>query len=333
MTDFGGWEMPLSYPLGTVHEHLACRNRAVVFDVSHLGTVSLSGIDAYDTLQHNLSNDLGKIAPGRAQYTHLLDGSDASVLDDIIVWWDTEKQFYVMPNASNTERVIDRIGGVDTTSTRSILAVQGPKSREALSKVIPGAAGVGRFRLGHFQYKGEDVVVAGTGYTGEDGVEISIDGDSSRSLFEELVSVGVEPAGLGARDTLRLEAALPLHGNELGREITPIEARLEWVVSLTKGNFVGREAFLRHKEEGARFLLYGALSQGRQPVRSHMAVHKDANEIGWVSSGNFSPSLKKAIALIFSRTTLHFGDTVEIDVRGNMLSFEIVNLPFVAKTR
>lgn len=324
--------MPLSYSQGTVQEHLACRTEAVIFDVSHLGTVLLSEIDSYDILQHNLSNDLEKISPGRAQYTHLLDSDDASVLDDIIVWWDTENRFYVMPNASNTKRVIDRIGGVDITQTRSILALQGPKSREALRKVIPGAAGVGRFRLAHFDYKGEDVVVAGTGYTGEDGVEISIAGEASIELFNQFIDVGVVPAGLGARDTLRLEAALPLHGNELGPEITPLEARLEWVVSLTKGDFVGRSAYIKRKEEGPRYLLYGAVSQGRQPVRSHMVVYKDGNEIGWVSSGNFSPSLKKAIALIFLRRPLNFDDSVEVDARGRLLSFNIVSLPFITKT-
>ena len=332
MTDFGGWEMPLSYRSGTVHEHLACRTSAVVFDVSHLGTVLLSGIDAYDTLQHNLSNDLGKISPCRAQYTHLLDENDASVLDDIIIWWDTESRFYVMPNASNTKRVVDRIGGVDITPTRSILALQGPKSREVLHKVIPPAAGVGRFRLSHFNFKGEDVIVAGTGYTGEDGFEISIAGEAAVELFQQLIDADVVPAGLGARDTLRLEAALPLHGNELGPEITPIEARLEWVVSLTKGDFAGRSAYTRHQQEGPRYLLYGAVSEGRQPVRSHMTVYRDGDEIGWVSSGNFSPSLKKAIALMFLRRPLAFGDVVEVDARGNLLSFKIVNLPFVTKT-
>jgi aminomethyltransferase len=331
MVDFGGWEMPLSYPLGTLREHLSCRSGSVVFDVSHLGTVEVKGIDAFDLLQRHLSNDLGKITPGRAQYTHLLDGQDASVLDDIIVWWDNDQRFLVMPNASNTERVRERIGGDDTTETRSILALQGPKTRDVLAKVIPESAGVGRFRVGHYNFEGVEILVAGTGYTGEDGVEISIENEASVKLFSRLLEEGVVPAGLGARDTLRLEAALPLHGNELGPGITPIEARLEWVVSLSKGDFIGRDAYLKRKESGPRFLLYGLMSQSRQPVRSHMKVFGKDGEIGWVSSGNFSPSLSKAIALIYSYQDLRFRDEVFIEARGNKLPFEVVNLPFIAK--
>ncbi len=148
MVPFGGWEMPLSYPLGTIDEHLACRNDAVVFDVSHLGTVRVEGSDADERLQFAFTNDLYKIAPGRAQYTHLLDEVDASVLDDIIVWWVDDEVFDVMPNASNTDRVRAAIGGVETTHDRAVLAVQGPRAKERLATVFPEAAAVGRFRVG-----------------------------------------------------------------------------------------------------------------------------------------------------------------------------------------
>ena len=155
MVPFGGWEMPLSYPLGTIDEHLACRNDSVVFDVSHLGTVRVEGSDADERLQFALTNDLYKIAPGRAQYTHLLDELDASVLDDIIVWWVDDEVFDVMPNASNTDRVRAAIGGFETTHDRAVLAVQGPRAKERLATVFPDAAAVGRFRVSALDVGGD----------------------------------------------------------------------------------------------------------------------------------------------------------------------------------
>src|SRR5262245_15240200 len=223
--------MPLAYPGGTIEEHLACRRGAVAFDVSHLGTVRVEGPGALETLQSQLTNDLGKIGPGRAQYTHLLDPDDASVLDDIIVWWRTDDTFDVMPNASNTERVREAVGGDDVTDERAIIAVQGPEARERLKAVAPDAAGVGRFRVAPFSWRDHPCTVAGTGYTGEDGVEISVPSAAAAELWRAILDTGVTPAGLGARDTLRLEAALPLHGHELGPGITPLEAGLGWVVS------------------------------------------------------------------------------------------------------
>ena len=154
LVPFGGWEMPLAYPGGTIEEHLACRQGAVAFDVSHLGTVRVEGAGALETLQAQLTNDLGKIGPGRAQYTHLLDPDDASVLDDIIVWWRDDEAFDVMPNASNTERVRAAIGGDDVTGERAILAVQGPEARRRLEAVAPEAAAVGRFRVAPFTWQG-----------------------------------------------------------------------------------------------------------------------------------------------------------------------------------
>ncbi|HEV8065994.1 MAG TPA: glycine cleavage system protein T, partial [Acidimicrobiales bacterium] len=216
LVDFGGWEMPLSYPTGTVAEHMACRTSAAAFDVSHLGTVRVEGPDAFDRLQANLTNDLGKVEPGRAQYTHLLDPTDASVLDDIIVWWVAAERFDVMPNASNTEPVLEAIGGRDTTNERAIVAVQGPSARDIVASVSPEAAGVRRFGVGSFDFEGVSCLVAGTGYTGEDGVECAIPVEKAAAFWGAVTSAGAVPAGLGARDTLRLESGLPLHGHELG---------------------------------------------------------------------------------------------------------------------
>ena len=278
MVPFGGWEMPLAYPNGTIAEHLACRERAVMFDVSHLGTVRLTGPQARDRLQSTLTNDLGKIGPGRAQYTHLLDDADGSVLDDIIVWWTDAETFDVMPNASNTARVRGALGGVDVTSERAIIAIQGPTARSQLSAVSPEAAAVGRFRVAPFSWGGHACVAAGTGYTGEDGVECSVPGSVAPSFWEALLSLGLEPAGLGARDTLRLEAALPLHGHELGPGITPLQAGLGWVVAWSKPEgFQGRAALEREKAAGPTRRLAGLATAGRRPPRSGAAVRADGS--------------------------------------------------------
>ena len=161
--DFGGWEMPIAYPTGTIAEHLACRSGAAAFDVSHLGSIRVEGSGSFERLQSTLTNDLTKIAPGRAQYTHLLDDADGSVLDDIIVWWhprsaDDSDVFDVMPNASNTDRVVAALGGTDTTGTRAVIAVQGPDARAVLTGVFPEAAEVGRFRVAHCSWDGAPCV-------------------------------------------------------------------------------------------------------------------------------------------------------------------------------
>ena len=241
MVEFGGWDMPLSYTEGTLAEHLACRQGAVAFDVSHLGTVRVTGDDALQRLQAALTNDLGKVGPGRAQYTHLC-ADDGSVLDDIIVWWIDEGTFDVMPNASNTARVLDAVGGTDVTADRAIVAIQGPLARARLATVAPEAAAVGRFRVTRFHWEGVACVAAGTGYTGEDGVEVAVPVEAALRFWADVMAAGVEPAGLGARDTLRLEAGLPLHGHELGPGITPLQAGLGWVVAWSKPTFRGKAA-------------------------------------------------------------------------------------------
>ena len=331
MVPFGGWEMPLSYPLGTVDEHLACRNDAVVFDVSHLGTVRVEGSDADERLQFALTNDLYKIAPGRAQYTHLLDEVDASVLDDIIVWWVDDEVFDVMPNASNTDRVRSAIGGTETTHDRAVLAVQGPRAKERLATVFPDAAAVGRFRVVPMEWEGVPCVVAGTGYTGEAGVEIAVPNAVAEDLWTVITAAGIVPAGLGARDTLRLEAALPLHGHELGPGITSLQAGLGWVVAWSKDEFRGREALAAEREAGVSRQLMGIATAGRRPPRADCNVMIGDQAVGVVTSGNFSPVLGHGIALAFLPPGTEIGTEVTIDVRGSGLPGRIVATPFVAK--
>jgi len=330
MVPFGGWDMPLAYADGTIAEHKACRSEAVAFDVSHLGTVRVEGSGALERLQAALTNDLGKVGPGRAQYTHLLDEADASVLDDIIVWWVADELFDVMPNASNTERVVAAIGGDDVTPSRAIIAIQGPAARERLATIAPEAAAVGRFRVGTASVAGAECTVAGTGYTGEDGVELAVPAELAPVVWEAVLGTGVTPAGLGARDTLRLEAALPLHGHELGPGITPLQAGLGWVVAWDKaGGFRGREPLLAERERGIARRLRGLAIEGRRPPRAEQVVLRDGEPVGEVTSGYFSPMLGHGIALAFVPPDLEEGARLAIDVRGEAVDATMVPTPFV----
>ncbi len=332
LVDFGGWEMPLSYPTGTVAEHLACRSSAALFDVSHLGTVRVEGAGAFDRLQATLTNDLAAVSTGRAQYTHLL-AEDGSVVDDLIVWWLRDEVFDVMPNASNTAGVRAVLGGTDTTEDRAVLAVQGPRARALFGAVSPEAAEVGRFCVRPVVWDGIEVTVAGTGYTGEDGVECAVPGEAAPALWQALVAAGVTPAGLGARDTLRLEAGLPLHGHELGPGITPLQAGLSFVVGWDKPTFLGKEALVAERRGGVRRRLRGILLDGRQPPRHGSKVLADGSVVGEVTSGDFSPTLRVGIALAFidGAVGLKVGDPVAVAERGRELPGRLHRLPFYVR--
>jgi aminomethyltransferase len=328
MVPFGGWEMPIQYPTGTLAEHHACRTGAALFDVSHLGTVRVSGPDALDRLQAAFTNDLAKIEAGRTQYTHLLDAADASVLDDIIVWWVGEERFDVMPNASNTERVVEAIGGDDVTAGRAILAVQGPDARARVAAVSADAAAVARRAVAEVTVLGQPCVVAGTGYTGEDGLELAVPAAAAARVWDALVANGATPAGLGARDTLRLEAGLPLHGHELGPGISPLQAGLGWVVAWGKGDFQGYPALAAERERGIARRLRGLEVDGRRPPRADCAVLVDGERVGTVTSGNLSPTLQRGIALAFLPPEVGEGSEVVVDIRGTHAPARVVPTPF-----
>jgi aminomethyltransferase len=330
LVEFGGWNMPLSYPSGTISEHMQCREDAVVFDVSHLGTVRVEGSDAFSQLQTALTNDLEKIGPGRAQYTHLLD-DEGFVLDDIIVWWVEEERFDVMPNASNTSNVQKAIEGDDVTATRAVLAIQGPNAREKLEKVSSVAANAAHFGVGEFVFENETCTVAGTGYTGEDGVECALPISVAETFMRALIDADISPAGLGARDTLRLEAGLPLHGHELGPGITPLQANLSWVVGWDKNSFKGKDALLKEKSHGVARRLYGLKTADRRPLREHCDVFVGDQQIGATTSGNISPVLQRGIGLAFLPPRSEFGDEVDVMVRDRRIPAEIVKLPFVTR--
>ena len=339
LVDFGGWEMPIQYS-GVLEEHRACRERAVVFDVSHLGSVDVRGPGSHDALQWAFTNDLGRIEPGRAQYTHLLDPDDAHVVDDIIVWWLATERFMVMPNASNTAPLVAALGEAahsaggevtvdDVTSSRVVLAVQGPTARDQLAVVSEPAAAVERFAVAEFEWDGVECIAAGTGYTGEDGVEIHVPAEAAPRLWRAVLAAGIAPAGLGARDTLRLEAGLPLHGHELGPGITPLQVGLSWVVRFDKGDFRGRAALVAERDRGVARRLRGLLLEGRRPPRAGCAVARDGVTVGNVTSGNFSPTLGCGIALAFLPPDLEDGAAVTVDVRGSEVAATVVKPPFV----
>lgn len=336
LVHFGGWEMPLAYGTGTVAEHLACRHRAACFDVSHLGTVRVAGPGSLHRLQGCLSNDLRRIAPGRAQYTHLL-ADDGSVVDDIIVWWLADEQFDVMPNASNTASVLGATGGTDTTAQRAVIAVQGPSARSCLATVWPQAAAVGRFAVAAVDWRGTHCRVAGTGYTGEDGVELAVPVAVAAEVWDAVVGAGVVPAGLGARDTLRLEAGLPLHGHELGPGITPLQAGLGWVVGWDKPqDFPGRAALQAERRDGPRRVLRGLVAEGRRPLRDGAVVSVDGRPAGRCTSGSFSPVLGRGIALalvdVNDGAAPADGQPVEVDLRGTAVPAAVTTPPFVPRT-
>ncbi|HWD56462.1 MAG TPA: glycine cleavage system aminomethyltransferase GcvT [Acidimicrobiales bacterium] len=328
LVPFGGWEMPVAYPSGTLSEHRACRTDAVAFDVSHLGTVRVTGADAFDHLQRALSNDLRRVHPGRAQYTHLLD-DDGSVIDDIIVWWVDEARFDVMPNASNTSDVVSALGGHDVTSERAVVAIQGPRARARLSGIAPDAAAVHRFCVESFDWQGAPCLVAGTGYTGEDGVECAVPAAVARDFWDAVLRQGIAPAGLGARDTLRLEAGLPLHGHELGPGITPLQAGLGWVVGWDKAEFTGRAALEEERASGPARRLRGIVADGRQPLRDGADILHDRDRVGILTSGNFSPMRERGIGLGFvdADAQLLDGDAVTLLQRGRELTGVLVRPP------
>lgn len=329
---FGGWEMPLQYATGTVAEHLACRHDAVVFDVSHLGTVRCDGPGMLDALQSTLTNDLRKVAPGRAQYTHLLN-DEGFVVDDIIVWWVSDDEFDVMPNASNTSGVTSALPGVDVTAERCVLAVQGPQARRRAAEVDPRFGEIKRFHVTRFDYQGVEVRVAGTGYTGEEGLEIAAPNEIADELLRRLVGAGVTPAGLGARDTLRLEAALPLYGHELTLHSTTLEARLGWVLGWDKETFRGRAAVQAERDRGPARLMGGVIAEGRQPLRDGAEVLLDGRSIGTLTSGNFSPVLERGIGMGLFDLDVEADRPVTVVLRGREIAARTTPLPFVRKAK
>jgi aminomethyltransferase len=332
---FAGWWLPRAYPTGEIAEHLACRRSAAFFDVSHLGSLLVGGPHAFDLLQRTLTNDLRKAAPGRAQYSHLL-AEDGSVLDDVVVWWVAPERFEVVANAANRELVAARLSAEDLTEGRVLLAVQGPCARDALRDVWTEAASVARFAVKELVGPFGPGVVAGTGYTGEDGVELALTPQGAEALVDALVARSVVPAGLAARDSLRLEAGLPLMGQDIGPGITPFEAGLGWVVAFDKGPFPGRDALLAMRSRGVRRLLLGLVAVERRPLRPGCEVRIEGALAGRTTSGGYSPVLERGIALALlehpagGAPSDFVGADAVVELRGRQVPVAVVRPPFVA---
>ncbi len=335
---FGGWEMPLEYAGGGVlREHASVREAVGVFDVSHLGKARVRGAGAAAYVNSCLSNDLGRIKTGQAQYT-LCCAEDGGVVDDLIAYLMADDEVFLIPNAANTAEVVLRLAAAappgisvsDEHQRYAILAVQGPHSAEALDRLgLPTGHDYMSFvqsRLGE-----ADVIVCRTGYTGEHGYELVIAWEDAPTVWDSLIAEGVQPCGLGARDTLRTEMGYPLHGQDLSREISPVQARSGWAVGWDKPAFWGREALRAEKAAGPRRTLRGLELTGRGIPRGHMKVYAGEQLIGETTSGTFSPTKKVGIALALLDTAAGVidGDLVEIDVRGRRVEARVTRPPFV----
>ncbi|GGM06604.1 glycine cleavage system aminomethyltransferase GcvT [Nakamurella endophytica] len=340
---FGGWLMPISYAGGgVVAEHIAVRTAVGLFDVSHLGKAELTGADAVDFANVMFTADLGRVGPGRAQYT-LCCSESGGVVDDLIAYVGGSDEVFLVPNAANAEAVVDRLrqsapAGVQVTDRHrdfGVLAVQGPAAADVLAAVgLPTE--LPYMGWADAAYAGAPVRVCRTGYTGERGYELLPAWEATpalwRALLEQVRLRGGLPVGLGARDTLRTEMGYPLHGQDLGPEITPVQARAGWAVGWAKAAFVGREALLEERAAGPRRLLRGVLLTDRGVVRPGMRVLTGSGDpVGVTTSGTFSPTLGRGIglALLDTAAGLQDGDEVGIEVRGRTLRAVVQNPPFV----
>ncbi len=338
LAPFGGWEMPLEYAGGGVlKEHAAVREAAGVFDVSHLGKARVRGAGAAAFVNSCLTNDLGRIEPGKAQYTLCCDES-GGVVDDLIAYLYGPDDVFLIPNAANTAEVVRRLeaaapDGITVTGLHrdfAILAVQGPRSAAALDTLgLPTEHDYMSFT--DATLSGAPLVVCRTGYTGEHGYELVIPWDVATTVWDALIEAGIRPCGLGARDTLRTEMGYPLHGQELSLDISPVQARSGWAVGWSKPAFWGRDALLAEKAAGPRRTLRGLELTGRGIPRGHMPVYSGDQQIGETTSGTFSPTKKIGIALALIDTAPALPDdtVVEIDIRGRRTEARLVKPPFV----
>lgn len=342
---FGGWSMPLEYAGGGVTaEHHAVRQAVGLFDVSHLGTATVRGEGARALINSLLTNDLGRIGPGQAQYT-LLCNEQGGVIDDLIVYVRGDDDVLLIPNASNSAEVLGivvtaapaSVTITDLHADVAIIAVQGPRSAALLDAVgLPSSLAYMAFADTTWDSPAGkvDVTVCRTGYTGEHGYEVLVAADAASAMWDALLAAGqkfgVMPCGLAARDTLRTEMGYPLHGQDLSPRITPVEAGVSWAVGWDKPSFAGREALVAQRAAGPARRLRGLRATGRGIPRSHMPIlDGDGVAIGEVTSGTFSPTLSVGIALALIPADVPLGTELAIDVRGRLLTVEVVAPPFV----
>jgi len=356
MVHFAGWEMPVQYS-GIIEEHLATRTKAGLFDISHMGEIELSGPGALQAVQKLTTNNADRLAPGQVQYSALLYPTGTFV-DDITVYKFSEQRFMFCVNAANTDKDFNwiqenlSVGAPSRASVQvknlsdevALLALQGPKAAEILQQLT----GVDLSTLKPFRFLEGEVRASGgapvrtwisrTGYTGEDGFELYIPSEEARPVWDKLLEVGrpegLKPAGLGARDTLRLEAKLALYGNDIDDKTTPLEADLEWIVKYDKGDFIGREALLKQKEQGVPKKLVGFEMIERGIARPHYKILKDQEVLGEVTSGTYAPFLDKNIGLGYVKPEYSgIGTEIAILIRDKPVKARIVPTPFYRRKK
>ncbi|NLG26064.1 MAG: glycine cleavage system aminomethyltransferase GcvT [Clostridiales bacterium] len=343
MVAFGGYLMPVQYAAGVIAEHMAVRQKAGLFDISHMGEVEIEGPDALANLQKWLTNDFSTLSIGQVRYSPMCN-ERGGVIDDLIVYRTGEQRYFIVVNASNREKDVAwmraHLAGdaalTDRSDGLSAVALQGPSARAILEKLADRAALPRKYYTfaDGVAVAGAGCLVSRTGYTGELGYELYLPNEQVGPLWDALLAAGRDegllPCGLGARDTLRLEAAMPLYGHEMDDAVTPIEAGLSWAVKPDGRDFIGRDAML---QIGARRGRVGLKVLGRGIAREHQTVTLNGRPIGHTTSGTFLPFLGGAYAMALVETgSVAAGDRVAIDVRGRMLDAEVVPLPFYKRT-
>ncbi len=337
MVDFGGWDMPINYG-SQIEEHHQVRNDAGMFDVSHMTIVDLAGDKVKPFLRYLLANNVDRLKePGKALYTCMLN-EKGGVIDDLIVYYLNDQFYRLVVNAATRDKDLVWIEkqaakfevDVKVRDDLAMIAVQGPNARAKAHQALGGNAAGELGDMGAFFMKQlGDISVARTGYTGEDGYEIMLPAGQAAAFWQKLIEAGIQPIGLGARDTLRLEAGMNLYGHDMDENTTPLESGLGWTVAWEpqERDFIGRAAIARQKADGVKHKLVGLLLEDRGVLRDHQKVIVDGLEAGEITSGSFSPTLGKSIA--FARVTVSIGDHCKVDVRGKELNARVVKVPFV----
>jgi aminomethyltransferase len=346
MVEFAGWDMPVQYT-GVIDEHMAVRTRAGLFDVSHMGEVEVKGEEALAYLQHVTCNDVSRLGPGRIQYSALTT-PEGTFVDDLLVYKRGEADYLLVINAGNTPKDVDwlryhakgfDVRTEDVSDAWCQIALQGPRAQEILAPLTPAALpGIKYYAFERTEVAGTTCIVSRTGYTGEDGFEIYGPADAAEDLWHAVLGAGAPhglvPAGLAARDTLRLEAKMALYGNDIDDTTTVLEADLGWIVKLEKGDFLGRDVLARQKAEGLTRRLTGFETEGRAIARhGHGALHGGA-PVGAVTSGSYAPFLKKNIGLAYLPVALtEPGTRFEIEIRGRAEPAVVIPTPFYKRAR
>jgi aminomethyltransferase len=350
MVDFGGWDMPVQYPAGTIEEHLRTRNHAGLFDVSHMGEIDVHGADAISLVNYLVSNDASKLIDGQAQYSALTTPA-GTVVDDLLVYRFSGDHLLLVVNAGTTEKDWDWITAhkqdgaavfEDVSSNYCQLALQGPDAIGILAKLtdVP-LAEIKYYHFTEGQVDGVPAIVSRTGYTGEDGFEVYAAADKAEQIWNRILDAGnygsdtgVLPCGLAARNTLRLEAGMALYGHEIDENTTLLEANLGWICKLNKGDFIGRETLAKQKETGVSKRLVGFEVTERGIARDDQEVVVNGERVGKVTSGSPAPYLKKNIGMAYVPTAFaNEGQEIQIDIRGKLVGAQIVKAPFYKRAK